>query len=279
MDKIELCNFTATAHLSMSKFPTSTLVKNIRATISHYEEARLVAFSQNEEVDQLIRYKHFGEDVFACNFPEVGYFNSVHGLTALDQTMYEELSKFYSGYRGPVKTGVFPGTPTDIKAKKVAQYVRLYADLATLSPASEPPRGASIMSASDYSPQGFAEMYLDVLEATPVRREAALSNLKLLSTTTGIYSYLIFHNNTPVGISVLFTKGDWCFLAGGGILPQFRRKGLHRFSLLHRLTLAKKLGCKHVVSWTYSRDQSCNNLQKVGLKIIFEEPIYLLNFQ
>lgn len=263
----------------MPQLPSPALVRQIRTTIAQYEEARLAAFSNNQEIDQDIRYQYISPDIFVCNFPEVGYFNSIQGLTGLEQTTYEELSEFYSDYRGPVKAGVFPGTPATSKAQQVAQYVRLHADLSRLPSASTSVPGASIISASDYSAQGFAEMYLSVLDATPVRRNAALSNLKLLCTTPGIYSYLILLNDHPVGISVLFVKGTWCFLAGGGILPQFRRKGLHHLSLVHRLSLAKELGCKHVVSWTYSRDQSCNNLQRVGLKAIFEEPIYLLNFQ
>ncbi len=279
MDKIVLCYLTATAHSSMPKLTSPTLVKKIRRTIAQYEYARLTAFSANEEIDQEIRYQHLSQDVFACNFPEVGYFNSVQGLTQLDQSVFQQLANFYQGYAGLVKAGVFPHSPSGVNALKVAQYVRLYADLSKLPLAAISQPEARIISASAYSPQEFAAMYLEVLDATPVRREAALSNLKSLCTTDGIYPYLILYNNTPVGISVLFAKGDWCFLAGGGILPQFRRMGLHQFSLLHRMNLAKNLGCKHVVSWTYSRDQSCNNLQRVGLKIIFEEPIYLLNFQ
>lgn len=279
MDKIVLCYLTATAHSSMPKLPSPTLVKNIRRTIAQYEYARLTAFSANEEIDQEIRHQHLSKDVFACNFPEVGYFSSVQGLTRLDPSVFQQLASFYQGYTGPVKAGVFPQPPSDVPTTKVAQYVRLYADLSKLPSTTLSQPGASIISASAYSPQEFSEMYLEVLGATPVRREAALSNLKLLCTTSGIYSYLIFQNGIPAGISVLFVREGWCFLAGGGILPGFRRKGLHHLSLLHRLNLAKELGCKHVVSWTYSRDQSCNNLQRVGLKVVFEEPIYLLNFQ
>lgn len=263
----------------MPQLSFPTLVRQIRTTIAQYEEARLAAFSKNQEIVQDIRHQFIRPEIFVCNFPEVGYFNSIQGLTHLDQSMYHQLATFYQGYDGPVKAGVFPDTPSISPAQKTAQYVRLYADLSRLPSASVTVPGARIISAADYSAQGFAEMYLSVLEATPVRRDAALSNLKLLCTTYGIYSYLILLDGHPVGISVLFVKGNWCFLAGGGILPQFRRKGLHHLSLIHRLNLAKELGCKHVVSWTYSRDQSCNNLQRVGLKIIFEEPIYLLNFQ
>lgn len=279
MDNIRFSFLTAIAHSSMSHLPSPTLVKNIRATIAQYEKARLAAFSQNEEIDQHIRYEHLNEDVFACNFPEVGYFNSIQGLTKLDQSVYHQLSTFYQGYTGPVKAGIFPHSPSGGNAQKIAQYVRLYGDLSTLNASHPKHSNGSIILASEYSDGKFSELYLKVLEATPVRRNAALSNLKLLCQAPGIHSYLILQDGQPVGISVLFVHKDWCFLAGGGVLPEFRRKGLHHFSLLHRLNLAKNLGCKHVVSWTYSRDQSCNNLQRVGLKIIFEEPIYLLNFQ
>ena len=257
--------------------PSPDLSRSVRQVFTRYEILRLQIFRKNPDVDQDIRTINRDDGITLTRFDEVKYFNCVHGATSWTPDLLEDVRTCFQGYSGPVKLGIFPPPRSSVPFPEVARYVRLYADLNDLAESEFPDdRAVNILMGPALDPELFAATYLKVFEAEPARPEAALSNLARLCHDPQIHAGLIMAGDQVAGISVLYQDGEWAFLAGGGVFPEFQNSGLHRISLIRRIRLARELGCKQIVSWTYARNQSCKNMEKLGLKVLFEEPIYLV---
>lgn len=253
------------------------VIQDVRALIASYDVTRLRCFQLNPHVDQDIRVQDLSSGATAISFPEVGYFNALHGLQALTEQVKIDVAPLYEGYAGKIKVGMCLGDEDSNLGLPVSRYVRLAGQLSRLHDRRYFRSSiCKIIEPEAVDPREFAAMYLRAFDASPQRPDAALSNLERLCHWPNVYPALLSIDGELVGFCVLYVQGTWALLAGGGILPSFQRRGLHLHSIAWRLALARRLGCKRVASWTYCHNQSSKNLQEIGLEVIFEENIYEL---
>lgn len=70
------------------------------------------------------------------------------------------------------------------------------------------------------------------------------------------------------GVRILTNEKDTAFMVRVGVLPKYRRRGLHKRFNRVRKSYAKRAGCKYVVTYTLSHNiTSSNNLIKAGFKL------------
>ncbi|WP_164851364.1 GNAT family N-acetyltransferase [Larkinella soli] len=138
------------------------------------------------------------------------------------------------------------------------------------APADRPGRGPELPSlgldpVSEESLPAFTADYLTGFESEQKNLAPVVTNFRQLLGSRGISLYHVTDSGRPVGIAVLYDKGNNYFLAGGAILPDHRNKGYHTHALETRLDWCYRQKAKNVYSWAYDNSASYRNMLKVGL--------------
>lgn len=94
---------------------------------------------------------------------------------------------------------------------------------------------------------------------------------------TDSYYWLVWHGKTPVGFCSMYLltnsgEPDCAFFSRAGVYHSHRGKGLGQRLIRVRLSLAKKLNLRAVVTYTIDNIPSVNNLIKAGFRLY--EPSY-----
>lgn len=86
-------------------------------------------------------------------------------------------------------------------------------------------------------------------------------------------NYIAYLNDEPVGSAGLRYYSDYAYLVGAVVLPRFRKKGIYKSLLAHRVQLIKKKGLAIV--------NHCleNTSAPICLKLGFEKVVKIESFE
>jgi len=241
--------------------------------VTAYDRLRLETYRDRGPRGAFISVSSIGESL-ALRYEDVGYFNKVYAHAYSVWDRLEEIEAFYSG--GPFGFELI-GPPAGSgrgldRACGRPGWVRgeRYAWLAGLRPALVP---RSRFARFQLREPGVAERelflhtYLSGFESGSDRL-VAIENMRHLFERPELHFLMAFEQCEPVGIGVLFRRGDVAVLCGGATLPGHRYRGCHSFLIAERIRLAMDQGCRAVFSWARAGGQSHENLQCAGLQTV-----------
>lgn len=211
------------------------------------------------------------------SFPEVGFFNYTFYSQPLSLAK-KDLSDIRSFYedRGishhkiiiPADCDVshalihsqcgYKQTATIAKTVMLAEECRAYARDERLS----------FEKAGPDSIADFTEIYLESFESSRPDRHKVVSNFRTLLDIGNLELLLLKHDNSYVGVNVLYKTPGESLLAGGAILPAFRNRGFHKRSLRYRLQRSfMEADARTAIAWAYKPSISLSNMLKLNMRI------------
>lgn len=121
----------------------------------------------------------------------------------------------------------------------------------------------------------FTKTYLRAFEAENPYSEIILQNFISLSNQTGVSFYLPVISGKEIGVLALYKSCNSYFLAGGAILPGFRKMGYHLAGIdfrLQKVTAYPEV--EEIMSWAYSGTDSLKNMLSCGLVVDKKYEVY-----
>lgn len=102
---------------------------------------------------------------------------------------------------------------------------------------------------------------------------AAFDFFRPILNDANISLFLAYYDNMPVGCGVISLVNNIAGLYWGGVLAEYRGRGIGRQLTKYRMNEAKKQGFKNIVAQNLSA--SVNYYQKIGFKPMGSLPLYL----
>ena len=140
------------------------------------------------------------------------------------------------------------------------------------------PEGLTIEPVSGDTANAYAVTMGEAHGWDPAWRESAVLGIRdkiagELQSTAGqrMFRFLAHHHGEPAGVSALEWRDGIASLGAGGVIPRFRKLGIHAAMLQHRLHLAHQLGAELVVSGANIASTSFRNQQRAGLQMAYIE--------
>lgn len=94
-------------------------------------------------------------------------------------------------------------------------------------------------------------------------------NNRILHNRNGWKFYMVYIDNEPAAVGVMYIKDGTASLTFAATLPKYRNHGLHGHLLHKRIEVAIQHGCALVVAQCSFMSQSHRNMDRVGMKIAY----------
>ncbi len=107
-------------------------------------------------------------------------------------------------------------------------------------------------------------------EGPPGEADATMSRIN--TRCSGAHSYLAWLGDRPVGSARLELAGGVAFFNGGAVLPEFRRRGVHRAMILARWRRAQAQGCDLAVIASLAGGPTERSAQRLGFQVAYTSP-------
>ncbi len=126
--------------------------------------------------------------------------------------------------------------------------------------------GIQLIAVDNANIQKYKEVYLNVFDAENLHPASVEENLRLILEIPGFKAFLVEYEGRIAGACSFWIYQGTLMFTFGGLLPEFKGKGLHRKMLYERFRIANKLGqFESVSSWTKQNSSSSYNLRSFGL--------------
>jgi len=132
------------------------------------------------------------------------------------------------------------------------------------------PEGLTIERVTHSNLEDFAFAHAHGFEWPDEWRESAMSDIRMTFDETA-HHYLARLNGNPVGAASMPIRTEWAGISGGGVLPEFRGRGVHSAMVDFRLHEAHKLGFEIVIGAASFGSTSFRNQQRAGLRLAYVE--------
>ncbi len=86
-----------------------------------------------------------------------------------------------------------------------------------------------------------------------------------------VHQFIAYLNGQPAGVCGLGLRDGIASLGAAGVMPGFRRRGIHMAMLRQRLHLAHQLGAELISSGASFGNASFRNQHRAGLQIAYIE--------
>lgn len=140
--------------------------------------------------------------------------------------------------------------------------------------ASDPPNPALVVREIRLDTE--LDLFTDIMHrgftAGPPPGNADETMSKIITRYGGAFSYLAWLGEQPVGAARLELAGGVAFFNGGAVLPEFRRRGVHRAMILARWRRAQAEGCDLAVIASLAGGPTERSAQRLGFEIAYTSP-------
>lgn len=103
--------------------------------------------------------------------------------------------------------------------------------------------------------------------------QAAFDFFRPILNDTNILLFVAYHDDTPAGCGMVSLVNNIAGLYWGGVLAEYRGRGMGRQLTQHRMNYIKQQGFKSIIAQNLS--PSISYYQKIGFKPIGSLPLYL----
>lgn len=211
-------------------------------------------------------------------------FNTVKGLRAGDEQYVEEILNFYHKKDIPVLFELTPSNTTKelltylnkLGFYQIDFHTTLYKQLSKETyPKSRIHSDLTIRTLKDNEFNLFGEIYTKGFEMPDFLAGGVAVNNKILYSNPHWTFYLATIGERPVGIGVLFEKGQIATLAAATTLPTERNKGIQSALIQKRMVEATLNENKLIVGQAKFGSVSQNNMERAAMKIAYTKAIWV----
>lgn len=217
-------------------------------------------------------------DLVIYAFPEVSYFNYAFKMNN-HPIEIEEIKKAQKAYQSQNILNFKIITPHKINIdQKDIAHKNILTKL-SLSKLEHPNfiQKASFEKVNGDNLLEFTETYLSGFEAENRCVKTVSNNFSKLLNHSNFYPYLIKNKDITKGVVVLYSSNGHQLLAGGAILPQYRKQNYHKQGVQFRLNKCfNDPNTLSIASWAYKNSVSMNNMVKCGL--VPSQDFYIYEF-
>ncbi|CAM4007858.1 GNAT family N-acetyltransferase [Saccharibacillus endophyticus] len=260
--------------------PSTTQIAAIERSEIDYMTDRMLAIQSRPGNPEGVEIRNFGSAVaFTSKTMPWPSFNTVKGITDASIEHLEEILDFYRENEAKVQLEIVPSRVGPDFLRKMSES-GLYQSGFHCSLAMTPEQGSMTTSeqGSDIERIAIRKLEADEFElyATLHCRGTGLpdngishvrSNNEVLHDREGWNFFAAELDGAPAATAVLFEKEGLASLTFAATLPEFRRQGLQRRLLEHRVTEAFSRPNKLVVGQCAFLSQSHRNMEHVGMKL------------
>ncbi|MEJ8302758.1 GNAT family N-acetyltransferase [Saccharibacillus sacchari] len=260
--------------------PSTTQVSAIESSEVDYMTDRMLAIQSRPGNPEGIEIRNFGNAVaFTSKTMPWPAFNTVKGLTDANIEQLEEILVFYREKEAKIQLEIVPSRVGPDFLRKMSE-LGLYQSGFHCSLAITPEQRLRIASEQRLDVDRIVIRKLEAdefeLYATLHCRGTGLpdngiphvkSNNEVLHGREGWSFFVAELDGVPAATAVLFEKDGLASLTFAATLPEFRRQGLQRRLLEHRLTEAFSRANKLAVSQCAFLSQSHRNMEQIGMKL------------
>ncbi len=260
--------------------PSTTKIAAIECSEVDYMTDRMLAIQSRPGNPEGIEIRNFGSAIaYTSKTMPWPAFNTVKGVTDANIEQLEEILDFYREKEAKVQLEIVPSRVGPEFLRRMSE-LGLYQSGFHCSLAITPEQ--RLVIASEPS-SGVERIAIRKLEADEFELYATLhcrgtglpdngiphvkSNNEVLHGREGWSFFVADLDGVPAATAVLFEKNDLASLTFAATLPEFRRQGLQRGLLEHRLTEAFSRPNKLVVGQCAFLSQSHRNMEQVGMKL------------
>lgn len=260
--------------------PSTAQLTAIERSEMDYMTDRMLAIQSRPGNPEGIDIRRFGSAIaFTSKTMPWPAFNTVKGVTDANIEQLEEILAFYREKEAKVQLEIVPSQVGPDFLKRMSE-LGLYQSGFHCSLVMTPVQGAMIVSEKGADVERIAIRKLEAdefeLYATLHCRGTGLpdngiphvkSNNEVLHIREGWSFFVAELDGVPAATAVLFEKDDLASLTFAATLPEFRRQGLQRGLLEHRITEAFSRQNKLVVGQCAFLSQSHRNMEHLGMKL------------
>ncbi|RTR29529.1 GNAT family N-acetyltransferase [Robertmurraya yapensis] len=206
-------------------------------------------------------------------------FNTVKGLKDGDEKYIDRIIDFYNEKSIPLRFELAPGHVSSTLLTYLSEkgfyqndfHTTLYANSLVAKGENE----LAIRELRSDEFDTFAEIYTRGFQMPSFLKNGVAQNNEVLHDKEEWTFYLACIEDEPAGIGVLFIKDNVATLAAAATTPQFRKKGIQRSLIKHRIYQAFQKGCILLVSQARFGSTSQNNLERAGFNIGYTKSIWI----
>jgi GNAT superfamily N-acetyltransferase len=256
--------------------PDLDLVRRCQAMFGGYTASRvgIVAARPANPLGAAVRRY---EGALALRAPPFGehFFNRAFGFTDETLEAAAEVADWYAeaGVRGAFE--IAPGPPSDGLAallhERGYRQTRFHAAFAGhAEPPQRPSPGVEVRRLEDDSElEAFSDAYHVGWNTTQFRMP-----IKPWLAAPGWSLYLGLCDGVPAGAAILYLADGGAYLADSAVVPEWRRRGVHRALLDRRCADAAAAGAKVVFSGADYLSASHRNMLRKGLALLYTKAIW-----
>lgn len=246
--------------------------------------SRLMAIREIDGNPMGVEIQKFGEATAfsAMNIPGPS-FNTVKGLTDNDGKYVEDIIRFYSQKKIPVR---FELTPAHVSSDlltflnelgfyQLDFHSSLYKEIGSKLSEEKAEPEISIRELESDEFDTFAEIYTKGFQMPSFLKSGVAQNNKILYNNQNWTFYLASVDNVPAGIGVLFTKERTAALAAAATVPALRKKGVQSALIKKRIYQASIKQCDLIAGQAKFGSVSQTNMEKAGMKIGYTKAIWV----
>lgn len=262
--------------------PAPHLTPQLIARVEHFQArfhaARMGALADLSGNPFGVEVQSFGAGFgFACKVrhPLLKGKNRMHGLGAADTDALDDLLHFYRDDGLPCSLTVLYGEMTETLFSRLTSAGLWSAGSGTVPSVIPDGRaGEDVPLGLTIRRSGLEEkdLYLDLFQQAFVGRDESDPEYRAIQwaedALPGGVRYIAEFSDRPVGIASFPIVDGVGYFGTGGILPEYRRRGIQAALIRRRLTDAPALGCDLVLGGGSMGTTTYRNFERAGLRLI-----------
>ena len=201
--------------------------------------------------------------------------NRIHGVGAAEEDILDDLLRFYRADGLPCSLSVLHGEMSEALFARLTS-AGLWSAGSGTAPAIVPDECAAESAPPEVTirPSGpeEKELYLDLFQQAFAGRSESDSEYRAIQwaedSLPGGARYIAEVGGKPVGMASFPIVDGVGYFGTGGVLPEFRRRGLQTALIRRRLADAPRLGCDLALGGGSPGTTTYRNFERAGLRLI-----------
>jgi len=257
---------------------TPQLIARAERFLARFHTARMGALAALPGDPFGVEVRRFGSgDGVACKVrhPLLRGKNRVYGLGADDMSGLDDLLRFYRADGLPFSLTVLHGGMSEALFARLTSAGLWSAGSGTVPaivPEAPADEGAAPNVTVRRSGPEEKELYLDLFQQAFVGREEADPEYRPIQwaedSLPGGARYIAEFDGKPVAMASFPISDGVGYFGTGGVLPEYRRRGIQMALIRRRLADAPALGCDLVLGGGSMGTTTYRNFERAGLRLI-----------
>ncbi|MFF3925231.1 GNAT family N-acetyltransferase [Paenibacillus lactis] len=258
----------------MDELPTKEVILHIQRSETEYMHDRMDAIAKRPGNPEGVLIERFGHALclYSKTMPWLS-FNTVKGIQSEDIGHLDAIVDFYRSRDRRFQIEIVPSTANEELLKALAErglyqsgfHNSMYMHPVNMEEEADP--AIEIRHVTEHEFERYATIHCRGTGLPDQGIPSVAANNRVLAARKGWRFYLAYVQDEPAAAGVMYINEGIASLTFGATLPEYRRHGLHRLLLRHRIRIAQQTGCSLVVGQCGFLSQSHRNMEAVGMRL------------